>query len=151
MARHVLHGHGEFEEFLHARMTEVASGGTELTLEGVIGTFVFPSADEFGDAVESVRVEVEGLADLACGGASAIGDDVGGHGGAEFSVMLVDVLNDTLALVAAGKIKVDVGPLAALFAEEALEKQVHADGIYGGDAERIADGTVSGGTTSLGE
>src|SRR3954452_2041251 len=33
MARHVLHGHGEFEEFLHARMTEVASGGTELTLE----------------------------------------------------------------------------------------------------------------------
>ena len=56
-----------------------------------------------------------------------------------------------LALVAAGQVEIDVGPLAALFREEALEEQVHADGIDGGDAERIADGAVGGGTATLHE
>src|SRR3954468_1685650 len=101
----------------------------ELAFERVVWTLVFPGANEFGNAVEGVGVEVKGLADLACGGASAIGDDVGGHGGAEFSVTLVDVLNDALALVAAGQVEIDVGPLAAFFTEETLEEQVHADGI----------------------
>ena len=82
---------------------------------------------------------------------SAIGDDVGGHGGAELAVALVDILNGFFALVAAGQIEIDVGPFAALFGKEALEEQVHADGIDGGDAERIADGAVGGRAASLHE
>ena len=44
--------------------------------------------------------------------------------------------------VAAGQVEIDVRPLAALFGEEALEEQVHADRIDGGDAERVADHAV---------
>ncbi len=62
----------------------------------------------------------------------------------KLSVALVDVLNGALALVAAGKIEIDVGPFAALFGKKALEEQVHADRIDGGDAERVADRAVGG-------
>ena len=48
-----------------------------------------------------------------------------------------------------GKIDIDVGPFAALFGEEAFEEEVHADGVDGGDAERVADGAVGGGAASL--
>ena len=84
----------------------------------------------------------EGLADLAGGEATAVGDDVGGHGRAEAPVALVDVLDHALAPVAAGQIEVDVRPLAALLGEKALEEQLHADGIHGGDAERVAHRAV---------
>jgi hypothetical protein len=42
------------------------------------------------------------------------------------AVLLVDVLDDALAPIAARQIEVDVGPLAALLREEPLEQQVHA-------------------------
>jgi hypothetical protein len=45
--------------------------------------------------------------------AVAIGDDVGGHGGAAFAIAFVQILNDAFALIAAGQIEIDVGPLAA--------------------------------------
>jgi hypothetical protein len=99
-------------------------------------------ADERGEARELIFIEAEGLADFARGGAAAIADDVGGHGCAEFAVALVDVLDDLLALIAGGQIEIDVGPLAAVLVEEALEEQLHADGIDGGDFERVADGGV---------
>ncbi len=67
------------------------------------------------------------------------------------SVALVDVLDDALALIAAGEVEIDVGPLAALFGEKALEEQFHADGVDSGDAERVADGAVGGGTAALDE
>ena len=67
------------------------------------------------------------------------------------SEALVDVLDGALALVAAGKIDVDIGPLAALFGEEALEKEVHADRVDGGDFERVADGAVGGRSAALAE
>ena len=59
---------------------------------------------------------------------SAIGDDVGGHGGAALAVALVDVLDHFFTLVAAGQVEIDVGPLAALFGEKTFEEQFHADG-----------------------
>ncbi len=54
-------------------------------------------------------------------------------------------------LVARGKIEIDVGPLAALLAEEALEEHVHADRIHGGDAERVAHRAVGGRAAPLDE
>ncbi len=96
-------------------------------------------------------VEAEGFADFAGGGFSAVGDDVGGHGGAELAVALVDVLDGLLALVAGGQVEVDVGPLVAVFVEEALEEEVHADGVDGGDLEGVADDGVGGAAAALDE
>src|ERR1019366_8660074 len=42
-------------------------------------------------------------------------------------------------------------PLAALFAEEAFEEKVHADGVDGGDFERVADGAIGGAAAALRE
>ena len=70
-------------------------------------------------------VELERLAHLARGALAAIGDDVGGHRRAVLAVLLVDVLDDLLAPIAARQIQIDVGPLAALLGKEALEEQLH--------------------------
>ena len=102
-----------------------------------------------GQAIRAFRDRTQRLADFARRGAAAIGDDVGGHGRAQLAVALVDILNGALALIAAGQIEIDVGPFAALFGKEALEEQIHADRIDGGDAERIADGAVGGRAASL--
>ena len=101
-----------------------------------------PGAHQLGQAVERFGVEAQGLAGFACRGASAIGDDIGGHRRAEFAIALIDVLDRSLALVAAGQVKIDVRPLAALFGKKAFEEQIHADRIDRSDAQRIADNTV---------
>ena len=69
------------------------------------------------------------LAHFARSGAAAVGDHVGGHSRAQLSEALVDVLDDPLALFAAGQIDIDVRPFAALFGKKALEQQVHADRV----------------------
>ena len=48
-----------------------------------------------------------------------------------------------LALVAGRQIEIDIRPLAAVFAQEALEKQFHAHGIDGSNFERITNCGVS--------
>src|ERR1035438_5466882 len=91
---------------------------------GVVRAAPLPMADEAGEAGELFFIEAQGLADLASCRAAAIGDDVGGHGGAEGAVAFVDVLDHLLAMVAGWQVEIDVGPLAAVFAEEALEEQL---------------------------
>ena len=110
-----------------------------------------PGRELFGKPVDLLGRVAEGLADLARGGAVAVCDDVGRHGGAVRPVLLVDVLDDALALVARGKVEVDVGPLAALLGEEPLEEQLHLHRIDGRDRERVADGAVGGGPAPLHE
>ena len=94
-------------------------------------------------------IEAEGLADLARRGLAAIGDDVRSHGRAEFAVALIDVLNGLLALVFRRQIEIDVRPLAAALAQEALKEQLHANRIDGGDFERIADSRVGRAAAAL--
>ena len=96
-------------------------------------------------------VEAERLAHFARRASAAIGDHVGGHRRAEPAVLLVDVLDDALAAIAARQIEIDVGPLAALFRQEPLEQQLHPDRIDRGDAEAVADGAVGGRAASLDE
>ncbi len=66
-----------------------------------------------------------------------------------FAVTLINILDGTLALVAAGQVNINVGPLATFFRKEALKQQLHAHGIHGGDAKAIADSTVGGRAASL--
>ena len=70
---------------------------------------------------------------------------------AQGAVFFVHVLDDALAAIAARQIQIDVGPLAALFRQEALEQQIHGDRIDRGDPEAVADGAVGGAPASLHE
>ena len=130
-------------------MVEVESGIAEAAVEGVVFVAEFPGGDGGGNLLQRFRIEAQSFAHFARGHAVAIGDDVGGHGGAAFAVALVDILDNFFAFVAAGQVEIDVGPLAALFGKKALEEQLHADGVDCGDAERVADGAVGGGSASL--
>ena len=69
----------------------------------------------FGEAVGDLFGEAEDLGHFAEGGAGAVGDDVGGHGGAAGGVLFEDVLDDGFAAVAGGEVDVDVGPGACGF------------------------------------
>ena len=145
----VLNGNREFDELAQSRMAKIEAGIGKLALQRFIRTFVFPRTHNRGKTIERLLVETHGLANLASGKTSAIGNDVSSHGGAKFSVGLIDVLNDTLALVAAGQIEIDVGPLAAFVGEEALEEQAHLYRVHGGNAEHITDDAVGRRTTTL--
>ena len=151
MARHVLQRDDDVEKFADLEVVEIEAGFEELLLLRVFGIVIAPHRREARDFVERGDVEAEDLAGFARGESSAIGDHVRGHRRAVLAVALVDVLDDALALVAAGKIDIDVGPFAALFGEKAFEEQIHADRIDGGDAERITDGAVGGGAAALAE
>ena len=98
-----------------------------------------------------VGVEAERLADFARGAPAAVGDDVGGHRRAVAAVLFVDVLDDTLAPIAARQIEIDVGPLAALLGEEPLEQHPVLHGVHRRDAEAVADGAVRRRSASLDE
>ena len=123
-------------------MIEIEAGVAEMAIERVAFIFVFPRAHQAREAIEHFRLERERLADFASRRAPAIGDHIGRHRRAQFSVTFVDVLNGALALIAAGKIEIDVGPFAALFGKESLEEQIHAHRIHGGDSQRIADRAI---------
>ncbi len=151
VAREVLQADAELEVFGDARVLDVEAGVVEGVGHGVVLAAPLPLADERGEAAEGFLVEAEGFADFARGGLAAVGDDVGGHGGAELAVALVDVLDGLLAFFFGGEVEVDVGPLAAVLAEEALEEEVHLDGIDGGDFEGIANSGVGCGTAALDE
>ena len=144
MARQVLHGDIQLEEFANAAVARIETGFVELALGGVARILPLPSARQARQARHCGLIEAQRFADFARGRASAIGDDVGGHGGAEFAIALVDILDDALAPIAAGQVDIDVGPFAALLGEEALEEQLHADRVDRRDAERIADRAVGG-------
>ena len=90
----------------------------------------------------SIRLHAQHLADFARRAAIAVRDDIGRHRRAVPAVLLVHVLDDAFAPVAARQIEIDVRPLAALFRQEALEEQFHAHRVDGRDPEAVAHGAV---------
>ena len=82
VARQVLRHAVELEKFAHARMVQVKAGLRELALARILGVFPFPVMHEAGELFERGDFEAQRLAHFARGGTAAIGDDVGGHGGA---------------------------------------------------------------------
>ena len=94
--------------------------------------------------------QAEGLADLADGRAAAIGDDGGGDAGALAAVFAVDVLDHLFAPLVL-EIDVDVGRLAPLRRDEALEQEIGAVGIDLGDAEAEADRGIGRRAAALAE
>jgi hypothetical protein len=69
-------------------------------------------------------------------------------GGAVAAVLVVDVLDDFLAPVVL-EVHVDVGRLAALLADEALEQQMGLLGVHRRDAQHVADDGIGRRTAPL--
>ena len=95
---------------------------TELLLHCVGGSFPLPRTNQRGEAIQNLDIEAQRLTYFAGGRASAIGDNVRRHSGSMRAVLRINVLNDALALIAAGQVEVDVRQLASFFGEEALKK-----------------------------
>ena len=103
------------------------------------------------ERVDHLRRTAEHLAHLARRTAATIGDDVGRHRRATIAIPRVEILDGLLATIATRQIQIDVGPFAALLREEALEQQLHAHRIHGGDAQAVADRAVGRRPTPLRE
>src|SRR5215475_9142429 len=136
-------------EVAHNRHLGITARLAEMDEERIAGILVLPVADQRGETVAERGRQSERLAHLSRRAPSAIGDDVGGHGRAQASVALVDILNDLLAPITARQVEVDVRPLPALLGKETLEEQLHAHRVHCGDAQRVADRAVGGGAASL--
>ena len=142
MPRQVLDLFPQAAERLDDRLLEVDPDVAQVALERLFRIDELEVIHDLGEPVHLFRLDRQHLAHFTCGAPAAIRDHVGRHRGAELSVLLVHVLDDALAAVAARQIDVDVRPLAALFREEPLEQQVHPDRIDRGDPEAVADGAV---------
>src|SRR2546427_8811102 len=151
MARQALHLARDPDQEPDARRLGIDAAGAELRSELVVLVRVAVRAQQLGEAIHLLEREAERLARLAHGAARAVADDGRRHGGAALAVAAVDVLDDLFAAIAGGQIEVDVGPLAALLGEEALEEEAHADRIDRRDAERVADRAVGGRAAPLAE
>ena len=115
MARQTVNRAIEFNEGVGARM--MAGQTSLLHLGGEFeGVRVIAIRKQIGKSVDDVVGDVQRFADFARGAASAIGNDVGGHGRAVFAVTAINFLDDALTPVAAGQVDVDVGPALAAFA-----------------------------------
>ena len=151
MARQVLHARPEVAEQLQARLGHRHAGHLQVACERVGRIDELEVVHRLGEPVDLGRINRQRLPHLACGAPAAVRDHIGGHRGAELAVPLVHVLDGPLAPIAARQVEIDVGPLAALLGEEALEEQIHADRIDGRDPEAVADGAVRGRPPALHE
>ena len=111
---------------------------------------VAPAPDETGQARRHVLRHAERLADLAHGAAGAVADHDGGQRGAVAAIGVVDPLDHLLAALVL-EVDVDVGRLAPLLGDEALEQQVVLGRIDRGDAEHVAHGGVRRRAAALAE
>src|SRR5882724_4268846 len=151
MARQVLHSHIQLAEFLDVQVAQVEPGVPELALGCVIRILPFKSAHQTRKPGDRLFIEAHRLAYFARRRTPAIGDHVCGHRRAVCAVALIDVLNYTLALIAARQIEIDVRPLAALFGKKALEQQLHPDRIDCGYSKRVAHSAVGRRAATLNE
>ena len=105
---------------------------------------------EAGERAGDVFGQAQRLADFAHRAARAIARDDRGQRRARAAIGLVNPLDDFLAPLVL-EIDIDIGRLAALFGDEALEQQALAHGIDRGDAEHVADGGIGGRAAALAE
>ena len=132
------------------RLADLGVGGIEPGLADVlVGDLAVALApDSAGERRGHVLLEAQRLADLADRHARAVVDDGRADGGALAAVARIEVLDHLLAPLVL-EIDVDVGRLAALGGDEALEQQVDLGRIDAGDAEAEADRAVGGRAAAL--
>ncbi len=151
MPRQILHLIPEPREVLDAAIAGIESRRREVARDAVGRIDELELVHHLCQPIDEPRVEAERLADLARRAPAAIGDDVGGHPRALRAVLLIDVLNHTLATIAARQVEIDIRPFAAFFRQEPLEQQIHPDRIDRGDAKAVADGAIGRRSAALHE
>src|SRR5690606_31231195 len=112
-----------------------------LAQAGLGQTVLAPPAVAAGQRRERGLAEAQRLAHVAHRAARAVADDGGRQRGAFATVFAVQVLDDFLAPLVL-EVDVDVGRLATLPGDEALEQHRGALGIDLGDAQAVADHAV---------
>ncbi|HEX9660200.1 MAG TPA: hypothetical protein VGA18_07855 [Rhodothermales bacterium] len=137
----------EFGEHAHGAVVGVQAGLAE---EVGADVHAVPPFVLLGEGVDVIEREAQGLADVADGGARAVGDDLGDDAGVLAAVLVVDVLQDFFAAFVL-EVDVDVRGLVAFGADEALEEEVDAVGIDAGDAQAVTDGGVGRTAAALAE
>ena len=132
------------------RQSQPSIGKIEVELldMAIFNAFLGPAPNLAGERRNQIFGQAERLADIAQCAFRAITDHGRAQSGMIAAVGLEHPLHDDLSPFVF-KIDVDVGRLAALFADEALEQQVVASGIDRGDAENVADGGIRGRAASL--
>ena len=141
----------QLDELPEAPVARIEADVAQVARDRLVRIAELEVVHDLGQPIDVAGVDAQRLAHFARGTTTAIADDVGGHRRAARAVALVDVLDHLLAPIAARQIEIDVGPLAALLREEALEEQLHADRIDRGDAEAVADRAVGGRAAALDE
>src|SRR6516165_4959076 len=149
MTRQVLYRDAKLEKLANARMPQFESGIAKLALQRVAGVLVLPGIDQAGQTAKRFFIKAQHLADFTGCRTAAIGDDVGRHSRTEFAITVVNILNRLLALIAAGKIEIDIRPLAPLLRKEAFKQQLHSNGVDGRNAQRITDRAIGSRASSL--
>ena len=124
----------QLDRHAQARLGRVEADFADMFLVDAVGA---PAPYRAGQRRDRVGRQRQRLADLADRHARAIVDHGRGEAGALAAVLAVDVLDHLLAALML-EIDVDVGRFAALGRDEALEQQIHAARIDGGDAEAVA-------------
>ena len=142
MAWQILNRQPQLGKRTHARHVERQACGFHVARQRFIGIGELEGVHHLRKPVDALFVERQRLPHFARRALAAIRDDVGGHRRPTLAVLLVDVLNDPLAPIAARQIEIDVGPLAAFLGQEALEQQLHLDRIDGRDPEAVADRAI---------
>ena len=122
MTGQVLHTSPQHAELLDPRVGPVDTDLVEPAREGVLRVGPLEVVHDLGEPVDLIGSDRQHLADIACGTATAVGDDVGGHPGAQPAIPLVDMLDDPLPAVAARQVQIDIGPLAPLLRQKTLEE-----------------------------
>ena len=142
MPRQVLHLLPQPHELPHPLVVSGQAHVRQLARQRVVRIHELELVHHLGQPIDVGLVELERLANFPRGAPAAVGDDVGGHRRAVLAVLLVDVLDDLLAPIAARQIQIDIGPLAALLRQEALEEELHPHRIHGRDPQAVAHGAV---------
>ena len=102
MTRQILKSLAELNVLRDAPVVDVKARVAEIVFERFVFSLPLPVADQAGKAAQRFLIKAQGLAHLACGAFAAVGDDIGGHGRAEFAIALIHVLDCLFTLVARG-------------------------------------------------
>ncbi len=104
--------------------------------------------DRLRHPIDRLEAEPQRLRDLATCGPRAVRDDVADHRGVALAVLLVDVLDDFLAIVRRD-VEVDVRHRPRVLGEKAFEEKVVLDRVDLGDVEDVRDDRVRGRSPAL--
>ena len=151
MPRQILDPSPQVREHPHARPLWRETHKSEVALECLVRIDKLEVVHRLREPVDLFGTDRQRHADITRGAAAAIRDDIGGHGRTKTAVLLVHVLNDALATVAARQVEVDVRPFAAFLGQETLEEQIHRNRIDRGDPQAVADRAIGRRPASLHE